>query len=905
MTIDKIELFQSDKKKGQRELPPVELTKELLDSVRHIEGYPIGTDEDIIKLSDPPYYTACPNPFIGDFIKKYGKPFDEEKDNYHREPFAADVSEGKNDPIYNAHSYHTKVPHKAIMRYILHYTEPGDIVFDGFCGTGMTGVAAQLCGDRKTVESLGYRVKDDGTILQETQEGDKIVWKPFSKLGARRAILNDLSPAATFIAYNYNTPIDPIEFEREAKRILAEVEKECGWMYATLRTDYSDEAEGMAAMVKSARSVDEVRSLVINNTHKLGNISYTVWSDVFVCPSCSNDIVFYDVALEKDTGKVQERFACPYCRVSLTKRSMSRAWGTVFDKTLNQVMKQARQVPVLIHLTYAKDREEKAPDAFDIALNHFVENWGSAQWVPTNRMPEGEESRRNDPVGLTHVHHFYSSRAAITLSVAYALARSQNSRYIQYVVQQAVLGMARIARYAPGHYSQVNQYLSGTLYVGSQVVDVSLNYILANKINRLSKMLRSQSSLSGNTLVTTQSSTTTHMPSGSADYIFTDPPFGGNLMYSELNFLWEAWLKVFTNNGPEAIENRVQGKGAVEYQDLMERCFAEYYRVLKPGRWMTVEFHNSQDRIWNLIQEAILRAGFVIANVATLDKQQGTFKQVTSAGAVKQDLIISAYKPTVEMEREFSLQAGTETGVWDFIRNHLGQAPKPVFTGSSIDLTPERRNYLLFDRMVAFHIQRGVTVPMSASQFYAGLKQRFSERDGMYFLPEQAAEYDKARAKVQKVEQLSIFVTDEKSAILWVRNQLEQQKQTFGELQPKFMREGQPQKHERMPDLQKILDQSFLKDNEGRWYLPETNRQAYLERMREKDLLKEFEEYKAAKGRLKTFRTEAVRAGFAICWGVKDYATIMTVAKKLPDTVLQEDPALLMYYDNARIRLED
>ena len=115
---------------------------------RQIEGFPIGSDEDILALSDPPYYTACPNPFIGDFIRHYGKPYDPATDNYRREPFAADVSEGKNDPIYNAHSYHTKVPHKAIMRYILHYTEPGDIVFDGFCGTGMTGVAAQLCGDQ-------------------------------------------------------------------------------------------------------------------------------------------------------------------------------------------------------------------------------------------------------------------------------------------------------------------------------------------------------------------------------------------------------------------------------------------------------------------------------------------------------------------------------------------------------------------------------------------------------------------------------------------------------------------------------------------------------------------------------------------------------------------------------------
>jgi len=117
-----------------------ELRKKLLDpEFRKIEGFPIGRDEDILNLSDPPHYTACPNPWIADFIAEWEKEKPqmntnkhESKENnsrefvsisgsdsYHREPFAADVSEGKNDPIYNAHSYHTKVPHKAIMRYIL------------------------------------------------------------------------------------------------------------------------------------------------------------------------------------------------------------------------------------------------------------------------------------------------------------------------------------------------------------------------------------------------------------------------------------------------------------------------------------------------------------------------------------------------------------------------------------------------------------------------------------------------------------------------------------------------------------------------------------------------------------------------------------------------------------------
>ena len=125
------------------------LTKADIDKVRDIEGFPIAKEEDIIALSDAPFYTACPNPFIVDFIKENGTPYDEDNDNYHCEPFAADVSEGKYDSIYKLHPYHTKVPHPAIMRYLLYYTQPGDVIFDGFTGTGMTGVAAASCSNEK------------------------------------------------------------------------------------------------------------------------------------------------------------------------------------------------------------------------------------------------------------------------------------------------------------------------------------------------------------------------------------------------------------------------------------------------------------------------------------------------------------------------------------------------------------------------------------------------------------------------------------------------------------------------------------------------------------------------------------------------------------------------------------
>ena len=62
-----------------------------------------------------------------EFLARHAKPYDPATDDYERPPFAADIKEGKNDPIYNAHSYHTKVPPRSIIPYILHYTQPGDL----------------------------------------------------------------------------------------------------------------------------------------------------------------------------------------------------------------------------------------------------------------------------------------------------------------------------------------------------------------------------------------------------------------------------------------------------------------------------------------------------------------------------------------------------------------------------------------------------------------------------------------------------------------------------------------------------------------------------------------------------------------------------------------------------------
>lgn len=903
---------------AQRRAYFTEELRRRLPELRHIEGFPIGSDEAILSLSDPPYYTACPNPFLNDIIREWEATRPEDDEPYHREPFATNVSEGKNDPIYNAHSYHTKVPHKAIMRYILHYTRPGDIVFDGFAGTGMTGVAAQLCGDREEVESLGYRVLEDGTILDE--EG-----RPFSKLGARRAILNDLSPAASFIAYNYNTPVDVEAFEREAKRILEEVEAECGWMYETHHV------------------VDGVVQTDAQGKPIIGKINYTVWSDVFVCPHCATEMVFWDVAVDQEAGKVRDEFTCPGCGANHTKRSVERAWVTRFDAAIGETVRQAKQVPVLINYTVHGKRYDKRPDEHDLALIQRIEEMVIPYWFPTDRIPDGDKTGEPLRIGITHAHHFYTKRNLWYLSSVYHKIRYMNKKKSLLIIWFTA-SLIRTTKMYKFTLDRKMGTVSGTMFIPSLWTENSSRKLLGYKINDFKKLNKLTDINALNVVVEANTTSNNSMKKqNTVDYIFTDPPFGANLMYSELNFLWEAWLKVFTNNKPEAIVNQTQGKGLLEYQRLMEACFKEYYRVLKPGRWMTVEFHNSQNRVWNAIQEALQRAGFVVAHVAMLDKQQGTFNAVTTTTALKKDLIISAYKPTEEMARKIQSHQGMAQSAWEFVENHLRQLP--VFLGQKgqAEVIVERTPQVLYDRMVAFHVQHGYPVPLSSAEFQQELMRRYPVRDGMIFLDDQVAEYDKKRLLAKEFVQLNLFVTDENSAIEWLRQRLMQKPQTRQELHPHFMREIQHiAKHEQLPELDVLLEQNFLcydgegpvpsqihsylstnyKDMrgldkedpalrekaKGRWYVPDPNKQADLEQLREKALLREFQAYvkevQSGKKRLTQFRTEAIRAGFKKAWRDNDYTTIVQVAERLPEKVLQEDDKLLMYYDNALIRLE-
>jgi 16S rRNA G966 N2-methylase RsmD len=904
------------KVQGSRVPPTLNLEPanlELLQLWKDGVGFPHGEIEDILNLSDPPYYTACPNPFLGEFVACYGKPYDRSQD-YLRHPFASDVAEGKGGRIYKAHTYHTKVPHEAIARYILHYTEPGDIVLDAFAGCGMTGVAAQFCG----APEVSFR-EAIATSMPE------VSW------GSRRAVLVDLSPFATFLSHNMTFPWSADRFQEEAAALIA-----------------------------------RAQDCLPPSIYGVPSVNYVLWSQVLLCTNCGADISFADAVIAPD-GSMVSSFDCPSCSVELTKSICENRHASVFDPILGQAVERNEYRPRYVARDSADLEELNASDLSAIQAGERL-SFDGVPVVPLmfDGREWGDMYRAGYHFGVTHVHHFWTPRNLAVLSAMWRQASSmEHANQMRFVLTSFMVKTGSLMHNVSVKDGRVNLagQIFNTLQIPSLSAERNLFQLAEGKVADLTHVFALHK-LPGGCMVSTSSAATVAIPGDSVDYVFVDPPFGSNIMYSEMSFLYEAWLGTYTNSVPEAIISPGQSKDLARYRTAMGRCFAEIARVLKPGRWVTVAFHNSRNDVWNGLQESLQGAGLVIADVRVLDKGQGTYKQMTTAGAVEKDLAISAYKPNDGLEQRFKLEAGTEEGAWDFVRTHLRQLPVFVEQGGKAEVIAERQNYLLFDRMVAFHVQRGVTVPLSAGEFYAGIVQRFSERDGMYFLPEQVAEYDKRRLTTKELQQLQLIVNDEASAIQWLRQQLNEKPQTFSDLFPQFVKElGGWVKHEKPLELLDLLGDNFLcyqgggevpsqihsylssnsrdlrnlpKDDptlqakaKDRWYVPDPNKAADLEKLRERALLKEFWDYlppgyhpakrdatqsplpgmaadstPVPKGKkMRVLRLEAVRAGFKHCWQERDYRTIIAVAQRLPENVLQEDPKLLMWYDQAVTRV--
>ncbi len=662
-------------------------------------------------------------------------------------PLALDIVAGKNDPIYNDHPYHTKVPHRAIMRHILHHTRPGDLVLDGFCGSGMTGVAAQLCGDPETRGDLGLSLDAEGQLRDAAGR-----WA--GEPGPRRALLADLSPLAGLLAYHHNRPVDPDELQTAIDNVLGDVTARWGWLQATLHQPTAEQLAAAVAWLRaktqprlaasepaSESASEPVAELASELASELpwAEQQFTIWSDEFACPACGRRLVFFEVAVDQATGRVRDQVKCPGCRKRTTKRKLRRVVETVLDPQLGTTRERTRQTPVRINYQWQGKRYEKEPDAFDLALHQWLETTQAPFAIPALRMPLGREARRNDAVGITHIHHFYPPANLWLLgALADRIGRLPNRlRQAALLVHSAAnIYASRLRRFRAG--KKGGGPLSGTLYVSS--LNTPANALKTFERNgrvfvETASILRR---LPGDVRVSVQSSTLPLAPPGSVDYVFVDPPFGGNIMYAELNFIWEAWLGVVTDARDEAVENPATGKGLGDYQRLLGACFQRFHEALKAGGWMTVVFHHADPRVWNAARAALDAAHFAIRDVRTLDKCQDSFKQINLVGSVKYDLLIDAERldaadamtptpppaltptPTPASPVRAATAAAADSPadtawIWEFVDARLAEA------GDARD----RVECLLYSRLVADCLCRNRDVPMAAADFYTALRERY------------------------------------------------------------------------------------------------------------------------------------------------------------------------------------
>lgn len=699
---------------------------------------------DTATAATRPPWTATPEE-VAAFVQEHGRPYDSTSDDYADPgPFSHAVKEGRKGEIYNAHSYHTKVPPEGIVPYLEHYTRPGDLVLDPFCGSGMTGVASLMTG--------------------------------------RNAILNDLSPAATHIAYNYCTPLDTAALRREFERIKEAVRDEFDWLYGT--------------------TCDKGHHAVIQ---------YTIWSDVFRCRSCRGEIVLWDAAVDHAKGVVSQKFRCPGCG--------GGPWSkTDLDLVRSEPVEAVLECRGTCRTSRGKPkRYRRRPTTRDVSRLAEIERAEIPYWYPTNPFSNDREMWRGGhrDRGVFRICDFWTRRnlravARIWLEIQGAQAE-RYLRAMRFLLTSVILGhTSKLSRviFKDSGTPILTSNQTGTLYVPSFSVEKNVIEAVSRKYDDVCVGLTT--ALSSHARATVINGPAQGIPASdrSVDYIFTDPPFGSNIFYADCSLLWESWLGYFTDERYEAVWNKSKkpaegGKTLDDYERLMAEAFAEMYRVLKPGRWASVVFHNSDDRVWQAIQRGAVAAGFEIAGAQQFDKVQLSFKGIKGQkgreNVTNKDVVLNLQKPLRRGRTSLELAPDAEEIVSEAIVEHLRNQPPP----------DERGLQALQGLAIRALINRGYQVEVSWRSVetaikYIGCKQV----DGAWYLPG------------EDVPGTALDVRDEASAISWVRQVIAQEgPQTRGELTPRF------QQVSIGADLRKpladLLAENFvLEERTNLWRLP-------------------------------------------------------------------------------------
>ena len=458
-----------------------------------------------------------------------------------------DIAGGKGSVFYRAHSYHTKVPVEGLVQLINHYTDPGDVVLDPFCGSGQTGVAAVLTG--------------------------------------RRAVLSDLSPAAVHIARGYTARVDPARFKQVASELLV----------------------GLGPLELDLYGVPG------------GRIEYTVWSDVHRCSTCEREILFWDAAVDHEVGAVQRTLSCPVGHGPFKKTDL--LW--------------LRSQPVQENISLDGQTTRLVRPAEEVGLDGSVNRANIPHWYPSVPWEPWREMWRaqHEVQGIATSADFFTVRNLHALSALWdaigQVGEDSIRGGLRFVFTASV---NRASRRYQWHPKRPTNVLSSTMYLASLNYEFNVFSLFRRKLATITDMYQRTWEAPGMCEVHLGSAERlTWVADSSVDYVFTDPPFGSNIYYGDSSFLWEAWLGEQTDVAAETVVNRRLtpdlGRTTLDdYEKAMSQAMGEISRVMRPGAWASLQFHNSDDAVWSSIQNAVDSAGLRVQAAVVMDKGQASFK---------------------------------------------------------------------------------------------------------------------------------------------------------------------------------------------------------------------------------------------------------------------------------------
>lgn len=580
----------------------------------------------------------------------------------------------RNGALYNAFSYPTKISPESIGIFIACHTDVGATVLDPFAGSGTTGLGTMLC-DKPT------------PFMIETAQ--KLGLNP--KWGKRNAVLYELSTLGSFVSNVMCNPPSPDKFEKHALKLLKDIESEVGNIYS-----------------------------VIDNDGNEGIIRYVIWSDVLECPKCKKESTFWDMAVTQTPLSISSDFKCPHCKLSDAINNIPRATESSWDVILNKNHVTKKRVPVKIYgrtgkkswsrLVVKKDISHLKNCLSSIELNNFPKyeiNWGVLY-------------RKGYHNGISHLHHFYTDRNAVVFSRLWNKISSYPLEYqdalklllLSYNSSHSTL-MTRVVVKKNSTDFVITGSQSGVLYISGLPIEKNIIEGVRRKISTLKKAFELVETSESKVRVYNSSSTKIEMSEQTVDYIFTDPPFGDYIPYSEINQINEAWLGKLTNQKDEAIINLAQKKGIEEYRQLMQSVFSEVNRVLKNNGSLSIVFHSAKAEIWQALIDSYQRSNFTVVTSSILDKIQSSFKQVNSNVKVQGDPLFLLSKSETLSQKKVVIKKDYDSAL---IKKIISNA---FLTSNNLDeQTPER----LFSRYVNACLELGKPILFDAGEFYRIIK---------------------------------------------------------------------------------------------------------------------------------------------------------------------------------------